>query len=439
MWSKRIQRTAALALTLALILALPGLAAEEAPLRLTLGKTGEAHEAYLHGYDDGSFRPDGFITRAEEAQMLYNLLEDRTGDRAKLADVSEGDWYYDALGLLAAAGVVNPDEFGYVYPGIQQTRAQFVIMLVNLFPDLPEAECDYSDLPEYAPWYGAIAKATAMGWVNGYEDGTFRAAERITRAEAATVINRALGRSADRETLDAELVIPLYSDLTPAHWAYYQILEASIGHRIDPASENERWTETEVGRLRYPSGPVFVGMDLYYAGEDGLILRDQAVGCLTFGTDGRYTSGDEEADGYIRSILAEIVTEDMSQEEKLKAAFDYVRDSFSYLRRSDAYDPGATGWEVEEALTILKTGRGNCYCYAGVFALLARQLGYDARAISGTTNWTPRPHAWVEIEFDGVPYIFDTEMEMASKGKYGEYHFYMLSYDIEATIWPYNK
>ena len=92
-----------------------------------------------------------------------------------------------------------------------------------------------------------------------------------------------------------------------------------------------------------------------------------------------------------------------------------------------------------EALTILRTGRGNCYCYAGIFCLLARQLGYDAKAIAGSTNWDPRPHAWVEIEFDGVPYIFDTEMEMASKGKYGKDHFYMLSYDIEATLWPYTK
>ena len=163
------------------------------------------------------------------------------------------------------------------------------------------------------------------------------------------------------------------------------------------------------------------------------------VGSLYFGPDGRYTTADEEADAFVRDILAGIITEDMTAADKLLAAYDYVVDSYSYLRRSDAYDPGATGWEVEEALTILRTGRGNCYCYAGVMCLLARQLGYDAKAISGTTNWTPRPHAWVEIEFDGVPYIFDTEMEMASKGKYGDHHFYMLSYDIEATLWPYAK
>ncbi len=444
MWSKGIRRAAALTAILALLLSLPGLAAgagspDRGRLQLTLRRDGERHEAYLHGYEDGLFRPNGYITRAEEAQMLFNLLEDRPEEREILTDVKQGDWYYDALALLAAAGVVTPDEFGCVQPNEQLTRAQFVGMLIRLFPELPAADCDYVDLSPYDPWYPAVAKATAAGWVNGYEDGTFRAEGQVTRAEAAAIINRALGRSADRELLDRQLVIPLYGDVTTAHWAYYEIMEASIGHRADPAAAEEIWVETDEDTLCFAPGPVFIGADLYYADEEGILVRDRTVGCLTFGPDGRYTTGDAEADDLVHAILAEIVTEDMTQEDKLKAAFDYTRDSFSYLRRTDSYEPGATGWEVAEALTMLRTGRGNCYCYAGVLCLLARQLGYDAKAISGTCNWDPRPHAWVEIEFDGEPYIFDAEMEMASKGKYGEYHFYMLSYAIEDTLWPYTK
>lgn len=439
MWSKRI-RAAALVLILAMILALPGFAAgERGEVRLSLKSSGGRHLAYLHGYEDGSFKPNGYITRAEEAQMLYNLLEERPSERASLADVKKTDWFYDAVGLLAAAGVIVPTESGYVEPNAQLTRAQFVMMLVALFPDLPEGACSYSDLSETAPWYSAIAKATSKGWVNGYEDGTFHPADRITRAEAAAVINRALGRSADRDKLAQEMVIPPYTDLKPTHWAYYEILEASVGHVADLSAGAEVWVETDEDAFRYAPGPISYGADLYYADEAGLLVRDKTVGSLYFGPDGRYTTSDEEADAFVRDILAGIITEDMTAADKLLAAYDYVVDSFSYLRRSDAYDPGATGWEVEEALTILRTGRGNCYCYAGVMCLLARQLGYDAKAISGTTNWTPRPHAWVEIEFDGVPYIFDTEMEMASKGKYGDHHFYMLSYDIEATLWPYAK
>ena len=440
MWSKRFGKTAALILVLALLLALPGLATGSGSgVKLALRSGGSQHLAYLHGYEDGSFRPDGFITRAEEAQMIYNLLTEKPAERAVLADVRRDDWFYDAIGLLAAGGVIEPDEFGCVQPNVQLTRAQFITMLVKLFPDLPEGECSFSDLPETSPWYGSIAKAASAGWIKGYGDGTVHPGERVTRAEAAAIINRALKRSADRDALVELLVIPLYSDLKPDHWAYYEILEASIGHRADRSAGGEVWFETDEEAFRYAPGPVSVGTELYYADENGRLVREKSVGTLYFGSDGRYTSGDEELDGFVRAILEEVTTEEMTMEEKLLAAFDYVVGAYSYLRRSDAYDPGATGWEVEEALTILRTGRGNCYCYAGVTCLLARQIGYDAKAISGTTNWTPRPHAWVEIEFDGVPYIFDSEMEMASKGKYGDHHFYKMAYDIEATLWPYTK
>ena len=87
---------------------------------------------------------------------------------------------------------------------------------------------------------------------------------------------------------------------------------------------------------------------------------------------------------------------------------------------------------------MLTTGRGNCYCYAGVFYYLARQLGYPAVPISGNVGTARSPHGWVEIDFDGVTYIYDTELEMAyrKKGIY-YYDFYRMSY---ASIpWAYRK
>lgn len=413
--------------------AAPASPGEREGLRLRMGS---GHQAYLHGYEDGTFRPGGYITRAEEAQILYNLLEERPADRAALADVPESAWYYDAVSLLAARGIIDPDENGLVCPDAQLTRAQFVIMLTRLFPELPEAECQFSDLPTIVPWYSAVAKATAAGWIQGYEDGTFRAAERITRAEAAAVINRALGRSADRETLDAEVVIPLYSDLKADHWAYAEIMEATVPHTAVEDAEGERWISVSNPR-RYVPGPILAEGELYYAGEDGLLLRNASVGTLTFGADGRYTSGDAEIDGYVKGVLAGLVTPDMSREEMLHAAYNYTRDSFTYLRRH-YYETGDTGWELEECRTMFQTRKGNCYNYTGVFLYLSRQLGYDAIPISGGVGHRLSPHGWVEIQFDGVPYIFDTELEMAyrAKGTY-IYDFYMMSYD--AVPWPYQK
>ncbi len=464
MWSK-LRRLAALLLCLCLLLSLPALAegtedpedpaaAEEtpgpeepepaegsdaAPARpvLRLGR-GERHNAYIRGYEDGSVRPDAYVTLPEGAQMLYGLLQERPGDRAEVDGVEPGDWYYDAVCLLAAGGVLDPARDGPVLPKEALTRAQFVLMLTRLFPELEPRDCEYPDVPKGSPWYGAVGAAAAVGWVKGYEDGTFRPSAPITRAECTALINRALGRKADRALLDEQAVIPVFTDLNAGHWAYYELLEAAIGHSAAFAPEGETWSESDDAHLRYAPGPVLYGQDVYYAGEDGVILRDAAVGSLYFGPDGRYTSGNEEADGYAKSILAELYSPEMSREELLRAAYDYTRDSFKYLRRSESYDWGVTGWEVEEALTILRTGRGNCYCYAGVFWLLARQLGYDARAVSGGVGWSSRPHGWVDIEMDGVLCIFDTELEMAyrAKGTY-IYDFFRMPYD--SVPWPYTK
>ena len=108
---------------------------------------------------------------------------------------------------------------------------------------------------------------------------------------------------------------------------------------------------------------------------------------------------------------------------------------------------GETGWEAQDALDMLTTGRGNCYSYAALFACLARMIGYDARAYSGRIWGAPIvvgfdgegqpiyeqvgmiPHAWVEIDMDGETYVFDPEMQMANlrADEYASYYKQSLS------------
>ena len=452
MWSKRLT---ALLLCLALLCALPALAEnapevtpspgpaeegeaaprEEAPavtLRLLSGD--EPHTAYLRGYGDGTVRPDAYLTLGEACQIFYNMLRSRPAERAELPGVDPSRWYYDAVTLLAAGGILDPARDGPVLPEAAVSRGRFVQMLARFFPELEEGDCAFPDVPRSSPWYSAVAKATARGWIKGFEDGTFRPSDPLTRAQTAAVLNRVLGRQADREFLAEKLVIPIFTDLPETHWAYYEVLEAVLNHNNAEENGREVWADTGDGRLRYVPGPVFLGVETYLAGEDGFILRDTQAGELYFGPDGRYTCGDGEADGLIKGILEGLYDPALDREELLHAAYEYTRDSFAYLRRTESYEYGATGWEVQEALTMLNTGRGNCYCYAAVFTLLARQLGYDAHAVAGGTNWTPRPHAWVEIELDGVEYLFDTELEMAKKG---QYNFWKIT--PAELPWPYWK
>ena len=120
----------------------------------------------------------------------------------------------------------------------------------------------------------------------------------------------------------------------------------------------------------------------------------------------------------------------------LRLAYDYCRDSFTYLRKPPL-EYGETGWEIEYALTMFTGGVGNCYNYASTFWTLARALGFDARVYSGTCAATRQPHGFVEIEIDGVNYWFDTELEMAyrNKGNYSNDMFMMPK--EKAVNWNY--
>ena len=87
---------------------------------------------------------------------------------------------------------------------------------------------------------------------------------------------------------------------------------------------------------------------------------------------------------------------------------------------------------------MFQTGRGNCYCFASVFDLLSRRLGYDSEVISGDVGSHNSPHGWVEIVFDNTTYIFDPGLEMAyMKNGVPSYNLYFFSYDN--VPWPYIK
>ena len=487
-----------------------------ASVTLTLSVDNKNHTEFLHGYEDGTARPGGKITRAEACQILYNLLKTKPKERAALSDVKDDAWYAEPVRLLAACGIVDcpgdkarPDDY--------MTRAELVSALTRLVQTESAGKVSFTDVSASHPYYSAIAKAVGLGWVNGYEDGTFKPDGSITRAEAAKVVNRALSRTPDKEWIDENIKDALYSDLGPDHWAYYELMEASVAHTASVADGAEKWnpaeapaeeaatdkkqeektpadektadeapaaeppsgTETSSGEdtsasekqaetgeegtheaaqpettgwmdeelERMLSEPLpeevdpacleFVGLELYALDKDGKRMTDVTLGrYLTFGKNGRYTSGNSKLDRYVKNILKEIITEDMDREEKLKAAYEYCRDSFQY-RRNNFYEVGETGWEADEALTMYEKKKGNCYNFAASFAMLARQLGYDAEAISGLVGKELQPHGWVEIVIDGERLFFDTILESSYLERGFDYDFFGQHY--EKAPWPYHK
>lgn len=395
---------------------LPGDGGAYAPIIAGITLVTDQHVPYAAGSGSGfaAFRPNACVTRAEAAQMLFRLLPNPVTAAVSYTDVPPDAWYAEAALALGSLGVIRPDG-GVFAPDEEITRGEFVRYVACFFPLRVDAAL-FADVPEWSSDAPYIRSARASGWVQGSEDGLFHPEETITRAETVAILNRALGRTADREYIDQNRPV-FYVDVSPHQWFYYDVIEASAGHTHTEAGGGERWTGHAAQAQLPAHGLCLVDGWLYYFDSvAGDLVREGSVGGLTFNREGRFTSGSAQLDQRLHAIVLAQTSGGMSQEEMLRALYLYTRDSFTYLRRP-AYAFGATGFMEEDALNMLKTGYGNCYSYASLFWYLSRWIGYDARIYSGTVGQNSAPHCWVEISFDGVDYIFDTELEMAYRKK----------------------
>lgn len=194
------------------------------------------HYAYIVGYEDGTIRPNGHITRAEAATVFFRLLTDKARDanltdRSPYPDVSAGAWYNKAIATLSRMGILSGYEDGSFRPNATVTRAEFAAMAARFDTEAKPVDTPFTDLT--GCWAAdEIAKAYGKGWVNGYGDNTFRPNGPITRAEAVTLINRVLRRlpETDKDLLPDERTWP---DNPETFWGYLALQEASNSHLYD--------------------------------------------------------------------------------------------------------------------------------------------------------------------------------------------------------------
>lgn len=230
----------------------------------------------------------------------------------------------------------------------------------------------------------------------------------LTRSEAAVLLCKLLGR--EEETLSVSEGTQGFADISPTREDFSSICEAVIPHDKGDAL----WQEVSLSPRLTPGWILTDGLG-QLVDEDGVFVVDRTVGNFTIDANGFVTSGDAELDKLVRELLKGFYAEhpDYDRFELLRCAYDYTRDSFFYLRKPPI-DFGADGWQNEYALVMLTTGRGNCYNYAAVFSMLAKGLGYDAKAVSGSVGSDYAPHSWVMIEMEDGDYLFDPELEMAN-------------------------
>ena len=193
------------------------------------------HIGYINGYPDGSVKPDGEITREEMTSILYRIVNHdyekpfvATGEA--FPDVSTERWSAHDIEYMSDKDIVYGYPNGEFKPGNNLTRAEFAAIIKrfaklektdkeNPFPDLDKSHWAYED----------ILSLNASGLMQGYEDGTYRPENQITRAEVMTVINKILGRNPS-EPYVKSLDFNPFNDLEKDKWHYTAVLEATITH-----------------------------------------------------------------------------------------------------------------------------------------------------------------------------------------------------------------
>ncbi|MBY9080034.1 S-layer homology domain-containing protein [Paenibacillus sp. HN-1] len=158
-----------------------------------------AARGIVSGYGDGSFKPNGSVTRAEFLQMLTQALDLNTaGAVSSFTDVKSGAWYYSSVASAQKLGLVQGKPDGSFGPGDLLSRQDMVVMLskalqlqgVSVTGSSAVAFSDSADISAYAR--ESVAKASAAGLISGQGNNRFAPHSGASRAEASVVIGNLL-------------------------------------------------------------------------------------------------------------------------------------------------------------------------------------------------------------------------------------------------------
>ena len=197
---------------------------------VTLNK--QDHIKYIDGYSDGEMKPERGVTRAEVAVILFRLAvgEDKnTPIPNAFRDISDGAWYAQEVNYLAKNGIILGYENGEFRPDAIISRAEFTAIAARL-EKLEQSSLDLFKDVSTSYWaYSYINSAALKGWVTGFPDGTFRPGDGITRAQIIAIVNRMLERKI--HAVDIPANAKGFKDVPKDYWGYADIMEATTTHQ----------------------------------------------------------------------------------------------------------------------------------------------------------------------------------------------------------------
>lgn len=218
------------------------------------GSTKMLRRAYVVGRPNDYFEPESPITRAETATIFARIFANYNEDNlistdTKFNDVTATDWFSKYISRCEDENIIFGYE-GYFRPSDNITRAEFAAICVRFFEKrsgstIKPAGIAFTDFETNHWAYDTIKKAYANGYVTGYPDGTLKADNTITRAEAVTIVNRMLERIPDKEYINNNLhkLIDFIDVRDNTYWAYYEIFEAANTHYIRFVNDFAKWVD----------------------------------------------------------------------------------------------------------------------------------------------------------------------------------------------------
>ena len=200
---------------------------------------------FIQGYGDGTARPSGYVTRAEMAQMFFNLSLDTAKYNARMgntrfADVSTDDWFYVAIAYFVNIGALRGFGDGTFRPNSYITNAEFAAFATYAF-NLEHLGI-HSTIQENANlghWAAAYMGLTFdNGWLDffGIEAVAFNPQTPITRAQAVVLTNHFTGRVPNETLINLNIALGVmqpYTDLPRSHFAFMDIMAASMSKFVE--------------------------------------------------------------------------------------------------------------------------------------------------------------------------------------------------------------
>lgn len=157
-----------------------------------------SEEKIVNGYEDNTYKPNNYVTRAEYITMIVRLFEPaKKADLSEYKDVKEDAWYYEALAKAVEMGIIEGYDNNTLKPEASITRQEAMVILnrvLNLTASKDASGEKFSDAKKIASWAEeAVLAFVENGFVNGYTDGSVKPTGFITRAESAKILNKAIG------------------------------------------------------------------------------------------------------------------------------------------------------------------------------------------------------------------------------------------------------